>query len=82
MKLIVLDFQKDITYVYTKLDIKWDDSQTEKVLYDLGHNPTNCQWMITKNEIIIKSYLLGQAVAHSVLFIVYFLLKNRIWPFN
>ena len=35
MKLIVLDFQKDITYVYTKLDIKFDDSQTEEVLYDL-----------------------------------------------
>ena len=54
MKLIILDFRKGITYVYTKLDIKWDDSQTEKVLYDLGHNPTNCQWMLTKNEIIIK----------------------------
>ena len=54
MKLIVLDFQKDITYVYTKLDIKFDDSQTEEVLYDLGHNPSNCQWMLTKNEIIIK----------------------------
>ena len=34
MKLIVLDFQKGITYVYTKLDIKWDDIQTEEVLYD------------------------------------------------
>tara|TARA_R110002020_G_scaffold91_9_gene430 strand:+ start:45 stop:209 length:165 start_codon:yes stop_codon:yes gene_type:complete len=54
VKLIVLDFSKSITYVYTKLDIKWDDSQTEEVLYDLGHKPSNCQWMITKNEVIIK----------------------------
>tara|TARA_R110000824_G_scaffold331052_1_gene517793 strand:+ start:349 stop:513 length:165 start_codon:yes stop_codon:yes gene_type:complete len=54
VKLIVLDFAKSITYVYTKLDIKWDDSQTEEVLYDLGHKPSNCQWMITKNEVIIK----------------------------
>ena len=54
MKLIVLDFRKDITYVYTKLDIKWDDSQTEQVLYDLGHDVSNCQWMLTKNEVIIK----------------------------
>ena len=54
MKLIVLDFRKDITYVYTKLDLKWDDSQTEQVLYDLGHDASNCQWMLTKNEVIIK----------------------------
>ena len=59
MKLIVLDFQKDITYVYTKLDITnpnwdWDDHITEDMLIELGHRPTNCQWMLTKNEIIIK----------------------------
>tara|TARA_R100000700_G_scaffold40108_1_gene54775 strand:- start:2177 stop:2341 length:165 start_codon:yes stop_codon:yes gene_type:complete len=54
MKLIVLDFRKNITYVYTKLNIKSDDSETEQILYDLGHDATNCQWMITKNEVIIK----------------------------
>jgi DNA-directed RNA polymerase subunit N (RpoN/RPB10) len=56
MKLIVLDFQKNITYVYTKLDkrITMYTSDIEKVLYDLGHNSSNCQWMLTKNEIIIK----------------------------
>ena len=27
---------------------------TEQMLYDLGHSPINCQWMITKNEVIIK----------------------------
>ena len=31
-----------------------DYEDPEKVLYNLGHNPTNCQWMLTKNEIIIK----------------------------
>lgn len=54
MKLIVLDFRKNITYVYTRLDVKWDDSEAEEILYDLGHNSSNCQWMLTKNEIIIK----------------------------
>jgi len=59
MKLIVLDFQKNICYVYTLGDDplpghKIDDDFSEKMLYDLGHKPSNCQWMITKNEIIIK----------------------------
>ena len=54
MKLIVLDFRKNITYVYTKLNLKSYDSETEQILYDLVHNPINCQWMITKNEVIIK----------------------------
>ena len=54
MKLIVLDFRKNITYVYTKLNLKSDDSETEQMLYDLGHSPINCQWMITKNEVIIN----------------------------
>jgi|TARA_R100001530_G_scaffold54538_1_gene40205 hypothetical protein len=54
MKLVVLDFRKDITYIYTKLDIKGIIDQTEQILYDLGHDASNCQWMLTKNEIIIK----------------------------
>jgi len=54
MKLVVLDFNKSITYIYSlKKDIKeWEDE--ESILIDLGHRPTNCQWMLTKNEIIIK----------------------------
>ena len=59
MKLIVLDFRKDICYVYTLGDDplpehKIDDNFLEKILYDLGHDASNCQWMLTKNEIIIK----------------------------
>ena len=55
MKLVVLDFQKDITYVYSGIEDKPnDDNYLEDILIDLGHNPTNCQWMLTKNEIIIK----------------------------
>jgi hypothetical protein len=54
MKLIVLDFWKGITYVYTKLEINLEDADIEKVLVDLGHTHKNCQWMITKNEVIIK----------------------------
>ena len=31
---------------------EWEDE--ESILIDLGHQPTNCQWMLTQNEIIIK----------------------------
>ena len=53
MKLIVLDFAKGITYIYNlNKDIKeWINE--EEILIDYGHRPTNCQWMLTKNEIII-----------------------------
>ena len=54
MKLIVLDFRKSITYVYTKTNVKWTGTDIEQVLHDLGHDSSNCQWMLTKNEIIIK----------------------------
>ena len=53
MKLIVLDFFKDITYIYT-MSTKPLDGDMDSVLIDLGHRPTNCQWMLTSNEIIIK----------------------------
>tara|TARA_R100000329_G_C7427788_1_gene150390 strand:- start:265 stop:453 length:189 start_codon:yes stop_codon:yes gene_type:complete len=53
MKLIVLDFFKDITYLYT-LDERIDDTDVDAKLVEMGHNPKNCQWMLTKNEIIIK----------------------------
>lgn len=53
MKLIVLDFAKDITYIYT-MSTRPLDGDMDLVLLDLGHRPTNCQWMLTKNEIIIK----------------------------
>ena len=53
MKLIILDFLKNIAYVYT-MSIKPLDGDMDSVLIDLGHRPDNCQWMLTKNEIIIK----------------------------
>ena len=59
MKLVVLDFAKDITYVYTikesdvhAIDIA--DPQHEDWLEYFGHREKDCQWMLTKNEIIIK----------------------------
>ena len=59
MKLIVLDFAKGITYVYTikesdihTIDIA--DPQHEDWLIYFGHRANDCQWMLTKNEIIIK----------------------------
>tara|TARA_R100000084_G_scaffold38499_1_gene15443 strand:- start:354 stop:548 length:195 start_codon:yes stop_codon:yes gene_type:complete len=64
MKLIVLDFLKDICYVYNLNPTNatsgyigehvLDYDEPERVLHDLGHNPTHCLWMLTKNEIIIK----------------------------
>tara|TARA_R110002072_G_scaffold41124_5_gene115974 strand:- start:1147 stop:1341 length:195 start_codon:yes stop_codon:yes gene_type:complete len=64
MKLIVLDFEKDITYVYTITEhdinaIDMVDPQSEDWLsYFSGienkHREVNCQWMLSKNDIIIK----------------------------
>ena len=62
MKLIVLDFDKNITYIHT---LNWVDpmdmilikpikSDIDNILTNLGHRPTKCQWMLTKNEVIIK----------------------------
>ena len=30
------------------------DTEVDELLKEMGHNPTHCQWMLTKNEIIIK----------------------------
>ena len=59
MKLIVLDFSKDITYVHTITEsdihaIDIVDPQHEDWLLYFGHREINCQWMLSKNEIIIK----------------------------
>ena len=54
MKFIVLDFRKNITYVYTQEQAIWAETDIEELLHDLGHDSSNCQWMLTKNEIIIK----------------------------
>ena len=53
MKLIVLNFFKDITYIYT-IDKRIDDTEVGDLLKEMGHLPSRCQWMLTKNEIIIK----------------------------
>ena len=53
MKLIVLDFYKDITYIYT-IENRITDVAVDDLLKNMGHRPSNCQWMLTKHEIIIK----------------------------
>ena len=53
MKLIVLNFNKNITYIYT-IDRRISDDEIEDLLREMGHRPHHCQWMLTKNEIIIK----------------------------
>ena len=53
MKLIVSDFFKDITYIYT-MDKRILDREIDELLKDMGYGPANCQWMLTKNDIIIK----------------------------
>ena len=59
MKLVVLDFAKGITYVYTITEsdvhtINIADPQHEDWLEYFGHREKDSQWMLTKNEIIIK----------------------------
>mgnify|MGYP003112656057 CR=1 FL=1 len=53
MKLIVLDFYKDITYIYT-MNENDNEHNVDEFLVTKGHRLENCQWMLTKNEIIIK----------------------------
>ena len=53
MKLVVLNFYKDITYIYT-IDRRISDDEVDDLLIEMGHRPNHCQWMLTKNEIIIK----------------------------
>tara|TARA_R100000655_G_scaffold109031_1_gene162420 strand:- start:1022 stop:1183 length:162 start_codon:yes stop_codon:yes gene_type:complete len=53
MKLIVLNFDKKITYIYT-IDRRITDTEIDDLLTEMGHRPEHCQWMLTKNEIIIK----------------------------
>ena len=52
-KLIFRNFFKDITYIYT-IGTRINDTDVDDLLKEMGHRPVNCQWMLTKNEIIIK----------------------------
>ena len=58
MKLIVLDFYKDIAFIYTLNDLDREkDNEWEYVtrfLKQHSHRENRCNWMLTKNEIIIK----------------------------
>jgi|ETNvirenome_6_85_1030632.scaffolds.fasta_scaffold02093_12 hypothetical protein len=66
MKLIILDFDKQITYIYRISDNQFDnkeyhngspafiDGSIDDLIDSLGHRANNCQWMITKNEVINK----------------------------
>jgi hypothetical protein len=53
MKLIVLDFDKNITYVYNVLE-NTKKEEVENILKERGHRTHQCQWMLTKNDIITK----------------------------
>ena len=53
MKLIVLDFGKNITYVYgVPEDTQKKDIET--IIKEKGHMTSKCQWMLTKNKMILK----------------------------
>ncbi len=48
----VLDFEIGRVYRY---DVMTRDSEKiEEYLIDLGHNPANIEWMLTRNKRIIK----------------------------
>ena len=51
MKVIVLDFDKSIAYVYALDDFK-EEFDVEEFLENKGHRTNNCQWMVTNNKII------------------------------
>ncbi len=48
----VLDFEIGFVYIY---DVFTRDSEKiEEYICDLGHNPANIEWMLTRNKKIIK----------------------------
>ena len=47
-----LDFE--IGYVYRYDVMTRDSEKIEEYLCDLGHNPANIEWMLTRNKKIIK----------------------------
>ena len=48
----VLDFE--IGYVYRYDVMTRDSEKIEEYIIDLGHNPANIEWMLTRNKRIIK----------------------------
>jgi hypothetical protein len=48
----VLDFE--IGFVYRYDVFTRDSEKIEEYLCDLGHNPANIEWMLTRNKKIIK----------------------------
>ena len=48
----VLDFE--IGYVYRYDVMTRDSEKIEEYLIDLGHNPANIEWMLTRTKKIIK----------------------------
>ena len=48
----VLDFE--IGYVYRYDVFTRDAEKIEEYLTELGHNVSNCEWMLTRNKRIIK----------------------------
>tara|TARA_R110002051_G_scaffold238547_1_gene299303 strand:- start:149 stop:322 length:174 start_codon:yes stop_codon:yes gene_type:complete len=57
MTLVLLDFTKGIVYVYTKYKLHLNKDGVvdhEEFITNKGHKVNNSEWMLTKNEIIIK----------------------------
>ena len=54
MKIIILDFNKRIGYVYTAPDKEMKAEDYENFITQKGHNINNCQWMVTPNKLIFK----------------------------
>jgi len=61
-KLIILDYRKNITFIYTlpyefcnhNMQKDYIEEKVEEFMRNNGHKPKWCQWMFTKNEVIIK----------------------------
>lgn len=61
-KLVILDFRKNITFIYTfpyefcneNMQNDYIEELVEDFICNNGHAFNCCQWMLTKNEVIIK----------------------------
>ena len=61
-KLIILDYRKNITFIYSlpyefcnhNMQKDYIEKKVEEFMSNNAHKPKWCQWMFTKNEVIIK----------------------------
>mgnify|MGYP003111102116 FL=1 len=50
----ILDFEKGKVFQYELVDRNMQCEECEQFIEDKGHNVTNCEWMVTKTNEVIR----------------------------